>query len=211
MKWLLILLLFLVFSAGQKVQAQDQEIEQLALDVEKLSQFKQILSDMKTGYDVVMKGYMTVRNISEGNFNLHKAFLDGLLAVSPAVRKYKKVADISEMQLQIVQEYKTAYRQLRASGHMNPDELLYIGKVYDNLLDQSLKNLSDLATVVTAGELRMSDAERLAAIDHIYSDTLDKLLFLRSFNNQAAQLVLERKKESKEIQDMQAVFGNSTP
>ena len=34
----------------------------------------------------------------QGNFNLHKAFLDGLMMVSPAVKKYKRVADIITLQ-----------------------------------------------------------------------------------------------------------------
>lgn len=71
-----------------RAQSQSQEVQELLLDVTKLEQFKQILKDMKSGYTLVMQGYTTVRDISKGDFNLHKVFLDGLMAVSPTVRKY---------------------------------------------------------------------------------------------------------------------------
>lgn len=189
------------------VHAQDQEIEQLILDVQKLSQFRQILSDMKTAYTVIMQGYTTVRDISQGDFNLHKAFLDGLMAVSPVVRNYKKTADIISMQLSIVTEYKSAYNRFKSVNLFNPDEIVYIGRVYNNLLDETLKNLNDLTTVVTANQLRMSDAERLAAIDKLYDDTSDKLAFLRSFNNNTSILAVQRQKELNDVKTVQQYYA----
>ena len=51
--------------------AQTQEAQQLLLNWEKLAQFKQMLEDMKTGYQVLYKGYSAIRDISQGNFSLH--------------------------------------------------------------------------------------------------------------------------------------------
>ena len=99
----------LLFFYSFKTFSQAQELQQLALDIEKLTQFKQILSDMKKGYAILLGGYNTIKDISQGNFNLHKDFLDGLLAISPAVAKYTKIADIISMQLQLVKGYKSAW------------------------------------------------------------------------------------------------------
>jgi len=55
--------------------------------------------------------------------------------------------------------------------------------VYSNLFDLSVKKLDDLFTVITENKLHVSDEERLAAIDEVYEDVRDKLMFLRSFNN----------------------------
>jgi len=203
--------IFFSGAAVNQLKAQSQEVKQLMLDMEKLSQFKKILSDMKSGYSVIMQGYGTVRDISKGDFNLHKAFLDGLMAISPVVRNYKKTADIVSMQLNIVREYKAAFNRFKSGGSFNPDEILYIGRVYDNLLDASLRNLGDLTTIVTATQLRMSDAERLAAIDRLYDDTLDKLSFLRSFNNNTSVLALQRQREMSETKTLQEFYGVMHP
>ena len=45
---------------------------------------------MYTAYQLIDKGYTDVKNIVEGNFNLHHTFLDALLAVSPAVQDYSR-------------------------------------------------------------------------------------------------------------------------
>ena len=68
-------------------KAQSYEAQQLLLDVQKLSQLKQMLADLKKGYEVLYEGYTNIKNISKGSFDLHQAFLDGLLEVSPAVKK----------------------------------------------------------------------------------------------------------------------------
>jgi hypothetical protein len=52
----------------------------------------------------------------------------------------------------------------------------------------------------------MSDDERLQAIDRIFADTEDKLLFLRSFNNQAGILNLQRIKEKADVSTMQKLY-----
>ncbi|HET7117759.1 MAG TPA: TerB family tellurite resistance protein [Hanamia sp.] len=187
--------------------AQEDEIEQLLLNVEKLTQFKQILSDMKKNYQILSGGYNTIKNIAEGNFNLHKAFLDGLLEVSPTVRNYRRVADIVNDQVVLIKEYRNAYGRFKQDNNFNPDELAYLGRVYDNLFQGSLRNLDELLTVITAGKARMSDDERLQAIDRIYSDMQDKLMFLRHFNNNTTILAVQRAKERNDVQAINKVYG----
>lgn len=207
MKKILILLLLIIIPFG-KVQAQAQEMQQLILNIEKLAQFRQILKDMKKGYEILTKGYNTVKDLTQGNFNLHEAFLDALLEVSPTVRNYHKVAEIISMQIELMQEQSTALGRFQVSGNFSNDELGYIGRVYDNLLDESLKNLDELMIVVTAGEVRMSDNERLEAIDRIYTDVQEKLLFLGDFNNNTSVLSLQREKEQHDTESMQNNYTN---
>ena len=181
------------------VEAQTQEAQQLLLNWEKLTQLKSILKNMYEGYRVVSKGYNTIKDISQGNFNLHQVFLDGLLEVSPAVRKYKRVVDIISYQQRIMHEYKAAFNYFKSTGSFTLEEINYMGKVYGNLFHQSLKNLDELLMVITASKLRMSDDERLSAIDKIFDDMQDKLNFLKSFNNSTKVLAVQRTKEQLEI------------
>lgn len=203
----IIIILFLVITMSPGLSAQSQEAQQLLLNVEKLAQLKQILSDLKKGYQIVSSGYNNIRNISRGNFNLHQAFLEGLLQVSPAVRNYKKVADIIHYQVLIVKEYKNAFRRFKQDNNYNPQELDYIGKVYANLFNQSLKNIDALVTVLTANKLRMSDEERLKTIDGIFDSMNDKLAFLRDFNNNTIMLSIARAKEKNDANSVQKIYG----
>lgn len=195
MKSLLILLLLTAQISSNVLYAQSTEAQQLLLNVEKLAQFKKILSNMKKGYEIVSTGYNTIKDISQGNFNLHDAFLNALLQVSPTVRKYKRVADIISCQSQIVKEYRSAFNRFKSTNLFNFSEITYMEDVYKNLFNKSLQNLDELAMVLTAGKLRMSDDERIAAIDRIYKDISDKLVFLRSFNNEGSVLAVQRGRE----------------
>lgn len=204
MKKLLILLTLVIHSA---CFSQSQETKQLLLNVEKLAQLKLMLSHMKTGYQILEKGYTSIKNISQGNFNLHRDFLDGLLQVSPAVKQYSKVADIIRVQLKLVKESKAALAEFRGTKQFTITEIEYLGNVYANLLKECLKTLDELAMVVTAGKLRMSDDERLQAIDRIHDEVLEQYTFLNEFNNGTAILSLQREKEQMDIDLMRKIHG----
>lgn len=190
-------------------KAQSDEAQQLLLNWEKLAQFKKILQNMYDGYKILHKGYTAVKDISEGNFNLHETFLDGLLQVNPAVKKYKRIADIINYQLRIAKEYKIAFHQFKQDKQFTVEEIDYLSKVYKNLFEQSLKSLDELAMVITAGKLRMSDDERLQAIDKIYSSVEDQYSFLKDFNGNTAMLSLQRKSEQAEIRMSRRINGLS--
>lgn len=202
-----LLLLAFSLSASTKLYSQSQEVQQLLLDVQKLAQLKNILADLKRGYQILEGGYTTIKNISEGNFNLHETFLNSLLQVSATVKNYKRIADIVSTQLKIVKEYKTAFRQFQNSSLLNEGELDYISNVYTNLFNQSVKNLDALATVITSGTLRMSDDERLTSIDNIWKTVSDQLSFLRHFNSETKILALQRAKEQNDVSTERSLFN----
>lgn len=201
------LILICLVAGMQSISAQEQELAQLALNIEKLSQFKLILSDLKKGYEILTGGYNMVKNVSEGNFRLHQVFLDGLMEVSPAVRKYKRVGDIIDYQLRLVREYKAAFGRFKQEGWFDEREIDYLGKVYSRLVGKSLESLDDLLLVVTANKLRMSDGARLAAIDAIYKDMSGRLSFLRRFNDETEVLQLQRERALKDAKKLRGIYG----
>lgn len=198
-KIVLFMAVICLFLSPEKSKAQSAEIQQLILNIEKLSQFKKILSDMKKGYELLSGGYKMVKEMTEGNFSLHKTFLDALMQVSPAVRNYKRVGEIVDYQISIVRESRNSINRYVKSGNFSGDEINYFEKVYANLLNESLRNLDELTMVITADKLRMSDDERLKAIDDIYEQMQDKLLFLRNFNASSNVLALQRSKEKNDV------------
>jgi len=187
--------------------AQGYEAEQLILDWEKLTQLKQILNDMYSGYHIVEKGYSTIRDIAHGSFDLHKAFLDGLLAVGPEVKGYYKVMQIIGDQSRLVKEYKSAFSRFRSDPHFSAAELAYMGEFYGELFDGSLRTLDDLITVLTDGELRASDEERLKQIDALGADMQNRMRVLEQFNNSYEMLSLQRAKDQTDVDRIKQWYG----
>ena len=191
-----IIITIVVFGSAN---AQTQEATQLLLNYEKLKQLEEILDNMYKGYKILTQGYNRIKDIAEGNYSLHQVFLDGLFAVNPSVAKYKRIPDIIRYQSLLMKEYRRAFNRFKNDRNLTPDEIVYLERVYSYLVQQSLRNLEELAMIVTADKLRMSDDERIQSIDRIYFDIENKLSFLRYFNNSTQVLVAQRAMESSEV------------
>ena len=202
---LLLLVLFVTF--GNTANAQVQEAQQLILNIEKLNQLKKILDNMYKGYKILTKGYNTIRDISQGNYSLHQAFIDGLMAVNPTIRNYKRIPFIIDYQKLLVAEYKRYNAKFRKDPGFNADELEYMAGVYNFLIDASLRNIDDLMMIITATKLRMSDDERMQGIDRIFFDMEDKMAFLRYFNNSTQLLAVQRAKSRNDVVTMRKLYG----
>jgi hypothetical protein len=189
----------LLLLAGLKAHAQTataQDLQQLILDMEKLTQLKSILSDMKSGYQIYNQGYGAISAISKGSFDLHSVYLHGLLSISPAVQHYSKVADIILEQASLIKEYRSAYVNFRRSKSFSVSELNYMSSVYTGLVNQSLQDLDELSNIL-----------RLKAIDRIEASCSEKLAFLRRFNNQGIMLSLQRSKDLNDSHSLKQLYN----
>lgn len=195
-----IAVLFLLTLAVCPSRAQTQEATQLVLNYEKLLQLEEILDNMYKGYKILSDGYNAIKDISEGNFDLHKTFLDRLLAVSPIVKNYYRISRIVTYQQLLIKEYRQVFDRIKNDPNLTAEEINYVGDLYEHLLRQSLRNLDELLMIVTASKLRMNDEDRLKAIDSIYLDMENKLTFLRVFNTSILALITRRAKEKNEIE-----------
>ncbi|TXJ25031.1 MAG: TerB family tellurite resistance protein [Chitinophagaceae bacterium] len=186
---------------------QATELVQLALNIEKLNQFRQILQKMYDAYKIISAGYDKVKDITSGNFKLHQVFLDGLFQVSPGVRNYPRVKDIVNDQIAIIKEYKDAAKTFKLSNAFDAGQLGYLDGVYKRIFDDSLRNLEELVMIITAGQLRMNDAERLQAIDRIHNTMKDKLTFLREFNDEHSMIAIQSLQEKAELNTIKQLHG----
>ena len=208
MKKLLIAALIIVsLPLSQAAFSQSTEAQQLILNWEKLQELEQILDNMYVGYKILDKGYTTIKNIAEGNYTLHQLFLDGLMAVNPSIRNYKRIPYIIDYQRLLLKEYTDAYNRFKNDPHFTPQELVYLANVYNYLFMASLRNIDDLIMIITATKLRMSDDERMQAIDRIFYDMEGKLVFLRSFNSSTQLLAIQRARSANEVKAINHLYG----
>lgn len=189
-------------------QAQGFDIQQLILDIQKLSTLRSILTGMQQGYQELDKDYSAVRDVAQGNFNLHKTFLDGLLAVSPMVQDCQRAADIVTLQAGLLANYRAAWTFFQHQRGLQPAELSLIAGTFAGLLKDSYNDLADLDKVLTPGAIRASDAERLRQIDAIYDSMMRRVAFLDQFNNNTALLAAQRQgiyAEDKTVQNLHGI------
>ncbi len=187
--------------------SQSQEIQQLVMDIEKLAQLKSMYQSMVNGYNSLAKGYGNVINISKGNFDLHKNYLDGLLEVNAPVKRYGVVEVIATTQDLMQRENAAGYRKCVSSRVFSAAELMERQAQGFKLLNETVKRLSELLLIVTPGKLRMNDEERIAAIDRIDDSMKALLAELRKLNALNEEVIRLRVQRQKDIKAMKSLNG----
>jgi len=175
--------------------------------LQQIAALKVYIDYAQKGYSIASKGLTTIRDIKNGDYNLHRDFLGSLKLVNNKIKRYGKVADIIAFQLRIVKESKQGLRKIRETGQLTGDEIDYCTRVFDLLMGECLKNIDELLQVITSGELEMKDDERIKRIDKLYIDMQNKYGFCAHFSNEMAILVYQRMGEQSEINRSRAIDG----
>lgn len=143
----------------------------------------------------------------EKHRTLYKDYYEELFKVKNIIAYYKRIKDISEKQVKIVEEYKWAWNLLKEDENLTADELDYMAKVYSGLLDQSVKNIDQISLVVNSFTTQMSDAKRLQIINST-ADQVDANYYdLTKFNQEAILLSLQRKNAQKDLKEAKKIYG----
>ena len=159
------------------------------------------------GYQIAKGGLHTIGDIKNGEFTLHETFFSSLTHINPSLQQYSRIADIVALQLNINKQYKRCYESANQSNQLHSNERQYINSVFISLLQNCTNDISDLITLLTDGQLRLEDDERLQRIDAIYKSMLNKYGFAQTFSRQVNMLTLNRQKEGVETSSLQSLYN----
>lgn len=138
---------------------------------------------------------------------LYEDYFEELKKVKSAIANYKRVKDIIEMQVAMVNEYKGAWALFRQDKNFTPEELEYMLNIYTGMMDESIKNVDQLFMVVNAFATQMADAKRLEIINSVADNVQQQLLDMKEFNSQNKMLSLQRASEKGEIEYVRRLYG----
>lgn len=161
---------------------------------------------IKRGYGVAKDGLKLVNDFKDGEFSLHKDYFNSLKQVSPAVRKYAKVADIIRIQQGIIVKVFEYKRQLSSSSFITTEERNYLIQVFARLLEDCAQLVRDLSDLTTFGNYEMTDAERFAYIDRLYMETNEQQKFVDGFGEEALMLSRQRRIEAESVERLRKIF-----
>jgi hypothetical protein len=137
---------------------------------------------------------------------LYKDYFDELQKVKSIISYYKRIKEITEKQVHLVQEYKHAYTLFKQDKHFTAEELAYMGRVYTGILDESVKNIDQIFLVINSFSTQMSDAKRLEIINTA-ADQIDiNYNDLKAFNQQGMLLSLQRAKDQNDVEVIKKLY-----
>jgi hypothetical protein len=160
-------------------------------------------SYLKKGYKIASSGLQTIKDLSNGEFSLHNAFISSLKKVSPAIKSNVKVAQIIEMQIRIGK----AFSGIKSNPNLSLSYQIYVQEVRDNLWEESLKDLEELLLVISSGKVEMSDDQRIQRLDKIYLSMQDKSAFTQSFSDEVGLFVRGKEMEKRSIEQLRNSYG----
>jgi len=203
MKKLFLYLLFIGLLANN-LQGQAKQRKALLQQIAAL----RIYTDYaQKGYSVVKNGLTTIGDFKRGEFNLHSNYFSSLKTVNPKIKNYFKVADIIALQLKIIHSSRFIIKQVQGDDLFHGDEIAYIKRVVDRLIENCEANMEELLTIVMDGQLEMKEEERIKRIDALYLNILENYSFGESFNKQTKLLALSRAKEKKDLKISRNMHG----
>lgn len=193
-----------VIKAGVKkvIKAVDLKVQRLQNETIWLQNAQKVLENQLSKLKLT-----EIADWTEKQKELYKNYYEELWKVKSVIAYYKRIKDLTEKQIAIVDEYKWAWALFQKDKNFTVDELEHMQKVYSGILDESIKNLDQILLVVNSFKTQMSDAKRLeiisaaaAQMDVNYSD-------LKSFNNQNSLLSIQRAKSLDEVTILKELYG----
>lgn len=143
----------------------------------------------------------------EKQHDLFRDYYDELMKVKAAITYYKRIREVTEKQVRLVEEYQRIWPVMQGDDHFNPDELDYMQKAYSGIIAESLENMDQIFLILESFTLQMSDAERLALINAA-ADRIDQTYDdLMRFNRQNVMLSLQRAKTKHDIDRIRLIYG----
>ncbi|WP_026898843.1 hypothetical protein [Daejeonella oryzae] len=171
--------------------------------LEQIVSLKIYASYIKKGYDIAGTGLQTIKDISNGEFNLHGSFFTSLKTINPAIRNDVRVAEIIIFQLQI----RNAFKGIIESEGLSASHRDYIQSVRNKVMGECAGDLEELLLIVTSGRVEMNDDGRLERLDKIYESMRNKSAFTQGFSKMVDLLIRQKDKEIRSVNQMKHSYG----
>ena len=144
-----------------------------------------------------------ISNFKDGELTLHQNYYTSLSQVKPIVKNTTDMASIQSEQQSIINQFNS----LSGLTGLSAGEQSYIKSVSQNVISECNKDLTDLQTVLTSGQLVMSDDERIKRIAKVTAAINDKYSFTCSFCTQVHVLVVQRNNDGNDNNALEKLYG----
>lgn len=161
---------------------------------------------IEKGYQIAAVGLGAVSSFKQGDFSQHSHYFSSREKVSSAVKNYPKVSAILKM-ADAMSKIRKKLTSAAGSGSgltamLNSHELQSLKRINDAAAVEADKDLETLALLVTDGKLKMTDDERIKAINLLYTRVRKRLTATMEFDRRMQALVSSRKKQAADPGDV---------
>ncbi|KAA5548118.1 hypothetical protein [Adhaeribacter rhizoryzae] len=208
----IILLLIAGLGCGY-VQAQtpeewmNQKSTQTKYLLQQIALFQVYLGYVQKGYSITQGGLSAIGHLKNQERQSHADYFLALEKVNPKIRYSSRVAAILAIQINLMQTWQSAFRELQQNSQLNPVEKDYLTRTLKNLLQENAADSEALVGIISDHHWAMKDDERLQRINALYLTMLDKYAFVQNLMKEAKTLAMQHFQAQKSIQTSRALYG----
>jgi len=193
-----------VIKAGVKkvIRAVDLKVQRLQNETIWLQNAQKVLENQLSKLKLT-----EIADWTERQKELYSEYYTSLWKVKTAITYYKRVKDLTQRQIAIVDEYKWAWGLFQKDKHFTVDELDQMQKTYLGILEESVKNLDQVLLVVNSFKTQMSDGKRLEIINAAAAKMEENYTDLKTFNSGNIDLSIKRSVSLEEVAKLKELYG----
>lgn len=193
-----------VIKAGVKkvIKAVDLKVQRLQNETIWLQNAQKVLENQLSKLKLT-----EIADWTEKQKEQYAKYYEELWRIKSAIAYYKRIKDLTQIQADIVDEYKWAWGLFQKDKHFKPEELDYMQKIYAGILDESIKNLDQIFLVINSFKTQMSDAARLELISKAANEMETNYSALKKFNLANIGLSIQRSASLDETAKLKEIYG----
>ena len=193
-----------VIKAGVKkvIRAVDLKVQRLQNETIWLQNAQKVLENQLSKLKLT-----EIADWTEKQKELYSEYYTSLWKVKTAITYYKRVKDLTQRQIAIVDEYKWAWGLFQKDKHFSVAELEQMQKTYLGILEESVKNLDQVLLAVNSFKTQMSDGKRLEIIGAAAAKMEENYTDLKQFNIGNINLSIKRSNSLDEVAKIKELYG----
>lgn len=184
-------MLIVLLIAGLLPQAASAQGWRLRL-LEQIAALRVQLGYVKKGYGIIRDGTGAISRFKDGEFTLHRHYLDSLAVVSPAIRTSSRIPDIIALYEAIEKRRRSLVALLPTESRLSPPERHSLRLLLTEVRDRADAEAGQLELVLTDGKLKLTDDERTGAIETCYERMRLMYRYQKRLQGQLAALLAVR-------------------
>jgi hypothetical protein len=145
-------------------------------------------------YEALETGLTNIGDIHGAEFALHRQYFASLAAVNPRIAGLPETKEVGSMAPALSATLSAEIDKWTSSGGLTPGELAAMTALDSGLSRAGQAELAVLQTLLTPGELTMSDAERIQAIRQLAEAVRAQYEFMEQAGAEGNVLIANRKR-----------------
>jgi archaellum component FlaG (FlaF/FlaG flagellin family) len=158
---------------------------------------------MKDGNDT----QSVIKSLEDQTASMHEEWYTSLLKISSVVANYQQVNRIWDYQTRTLSLYTQNIGQLRQSPYLTPAQVQGMVRGYTVLITENAGLLDDLTTILTPGQVKMTDAQRLKFINRIAEKAAHQYQLVAYFTRRNQALASQQGQAAHDSQTLKKLYG----